>query len=156
MHRVVLYSRPIVSNGETLYGRLWGGFTEKEIMFQAKLDYKILYVRESFEGIEGDLFRQRENWIPFTNEDGSGWWNYDEDKYSFDLGFDPIPDQFVEHCKLPNVYVAILSNWVLLKIADTNNDGYIVNETFYDLIIGGNPNDLQWMSILPEEDDILS
>ena len=70
------------------------------------------------------------------------------------MGFDPIPDRFVQCCKLPSVSLCILNTWVLLKFADTNDEDYVVNQMFYESVIGGNPNDLQWMSLEPEDDDL--
>lgn len=65
MHRVVIFSNSVYSNGEALYGRLYSGENEREILISAKLDLKTLLVREKFEGEEGEEFRQNENWVPF-------------------------------------------------------------------------------------------
>lgn len=156
MHRVVLFSAPVVSNGETLYGRLYGGTTEGCIMTAARADYRTLLIREQWEEESGHAFRQREGWTLTQTTDGStAWWSFDEDKYSYCLGFSPIPDQFVESCPLPTKGVVLLNGWVLLRFADTNNDDYIINGTFYYSTMDANPNDLYWSFLdEPEEDDL--
>ena len=155
MHRVVIFSEPVISNGIELYGRLYSGATEGDILNSARWDYKSLLVREKFETEQGEAFRQSENRIPFRYDDGSGWWKYDEKKYSYDLGYNPIPDQFAETVQFHNKYLAILSCWVPIKIADTNNEDYIVNEAFYNLISGANPNEIMWYNIDESEDENL-
>ena len=155
MHRVVLFSRPVISNGETIYGRLYGGATEREILIEAKIDYKTLLIREQWEGERGETFRENEGWTLAHSTDGStAWWTFDEDKYTFDMGFDPIPDRFVQCYKLPSVSLCILNTWVLLKFADTNDEDYVINQVFYDSITECNPNDLKWMSLMPEDDKL--
>ena len=154
MHRVVIFSEPVTSSGVDLYGKLYSGATEDEILNFARFDYRTLLVREKFETEHGEAFRQSENWIPFRYDEGSGWWKYDKKKYTYNLGYKPIPDQFAETIPFLNKYLAILSCWVPLKIVDTNNEDYIINEAFYESVIGANPNNILWMSLEPEDDDL--
>ena len=155
MHRVVIFSNSVISNGEEIYGRLYGGNTEREILIEAKIDYKTLLIREQWEGERGEAFREQEGWTLAHSTDGStAWWAFDKDRYTFNKGYDPIPDQFVQECNLPTRSLAILNTWVLLKFADTNDEDYVINKMFYESVIGGNPNDLQWMSLEPEDDDL--
>lgn len=147
MHRVVIFSNSVYSNGEALYGRLYSGNSEREILISAKLDLKTLLVREKFEDEEGEEFRQNENWVPYSNEDGSGWWSYDKNKYSYLMGYDPIPDQFVQAYPPHSESVALLSGWVPLKMAHTNLNDYIINQAFYYSVIESNPNDICWCSV---------
>ena len=154
MHRVVLFSRPVISNGETFYGRLYGGATESEILIVARTDFKTLLIKEQWEGERGEAFRQQEGWTLVHNEDDtSAWWSFDKDRYTFHKGFDPVPDQFVEHCQIPSGYVALLSGWVPIRMSDTNIEDYIINGAFYYTISGANPNDICWCSIDASEDD---
>ena len=156
MHRVVLFINPVVSNGETFYGKLYGGDTEGDILIAAQADFKTLLIREQWEGERGDAFRKREGWTLVHSTDGSrAWWPYDENKYTFNKGFDPIPDQFVENCPLPTESVALISGWVPLRMADTNLEDYIVNGAFYYMITNANPNNLQWTEVDEQEMDDL-
>ena len=156
MHRVVLFSAPVVSNGETFYGRLYGGTTEEKIRTAARADYRTLLVREQWEGDRGDTFRTQEGWTLTHITDGStAWWSFDEDKYSYCLGFSPIPDQFVESCPLTTKSVVLLNGWVPLRFADTNNDDYIINGAFYYSTMDANPNDLYWSFLDEQEEDDL-
>jgi len=156
MHRIVLFINPVVSNGESLYGKLYGGANEGEILIAAQADFKTLLIREQWEGERGDAFRKREEWTLVHSTDGSrAWWSYDENKYTFNKGFDPIPDQFVENCPLPTESVALISGWVPLRMADTNLEDYIVNGAFYYMITNANPNNLQWTDVDEQEMDDL-
>ena len=71
MHRVVLFSAPVISNGVSIYGGLYGGDTEGEILTTARADYRTLLIREQWEGERGDAFRKREGWTLDYNEDGT-------------------------------------------------------------------------------------
>ena len=155
MHRVVLFINPVTSNGETLYGRLYAGNTESEIMTIARLDYKTLTIREEWEGGQGEEFRKREGWTLDYNEDGTvSWWSYDKERYSFNLGYDPIPDQFVQQLSNPFAqYIALISEWVPLRFADTDNEDYIINGAFYDMV--ANAANIQWTRVdEPDNDDL--
>ena len=157
MHRVVIFLNPVVSNGEELYGRLYSGDTEAQILIAARVDYKTLLIREQWEDELGEKFRQHEGWTLTHSTDGSmAWWSYEKDRYTFDLGFDPIPDQFVKGCTLPSSSVALLSGWVPLKMAHTNLDDYIISQAFYYSIIEANPNDICWHDVNGSEDNDLS
>ena len=154
MHRVVIFLNPVVSNGEELYGRLYSGNTEGEILIAARADYKTLLIREQWEDEPGEKFRQQEGWTLTHSTDGSTtWWSYDKDRYTFYLGYDPIPDQFVKGCTLPSSSIALLSGWVPLKMAHTNMEDYIINQAFYYSVLEANPNDICWCSIDASEDD---
>jgi len=155
MHRVVLFINPVTSNGETLYGRLYAGNTESEIMTIARLDYKTLTIREEWEGGQGEEFRKREGWTLDYNEDGTvSWWSYDKERYSFNLGYDPIPDLFVQQLSNPFAqYIALISEWVPLRFADTDNEDYIINGAFYDMV--ANAANIQWTRVdEPDNDDL--
>ena len=83
MHRVVLFGNDVVSNGQTLYGRLYGGENEDDILIAARVDYKTLLIREQWEGERGETFREQEGWTLAHSTDGStAWWTFDEDKYT--------------------------------------------------------------------------
>ena len=154
MHRVVIYINPVTSNGETLYGRLYGGENEDEILIAARIDYRTLLIREEWESKRGEEFRAREGWTLEYDEDGTvSWWSYNKERYSFNLGYDPIPDQFVELCKIIAQHVALVSRWVPLRFADTDNEDYIINGAFYEMI--ANANDIQWTRVdEPANDDL--
>lgn len=154
MHRVVLYINPVTSNGETLYGRLYGGENEDEILIAARIDYRTLLIREEWEGEPGEEFREREGWTLEYDEDGTvSWWSYDKERYSFNLGYDPIPDQFVQSlCNSFAQYIALISRWVPLKMADCNIDDYIINGAFYDMV--ANANDIQWTRVNEPNNDL--
>lgn len=156
MHRVVLFSAPVVSNGETLYGGLYGGATEGGVMTAARADYRTLLIREQWEGESGDAFRQREGWILTHSTDGStAWWSFDEAKYTYLKGFKPIPDEFVQLCNHFAQQVALVSGWVPLRFADTDDEDHIINGTFYYMVANANQNDLQWTDVdEPEVDDL--
>jgi hypothetical protein len=156
MHRVVIYINPVTSSsyGETLYGKLYAGNTESEILTIARLDYKTLTIRQEWEGEQGEEFRKREGWTLTYNEDGTeSWWLYDQDRYSFHLGYDPIPDEFVKLCNSFAHHIALISRWVPLKMADCNIDDYITNGVFYDMV--ANANDIQWIRVDEIVDDEL-
>lgn len=44
MHRVVIFSEPVTNNGESLYGKLYSGETEADIMANATYDLKRLLI----------------------------------------------------------------------------------------------------------------
>ena len=158
MHRVVLYVNcPVTSNGQTLYGRLYAGNDESEILTIARADYKTLTIREKWEGEQGEEFRKREGWtIEYNEDDTVSWWKFDDTKYTYNLGFIPIPDQFVEQLCNPFArHIALISGWVPLKMADCNDEDYIVNGTFYYMVTNANPNDLQWTNVEEQEVDDL-
>ena len=156
MHKIVLFGNPVISNGMTLFGRLYSGLTQREILTKAGTDYRILTVREAWEGKEGQEFREQEGWTLIYNEDGTvSWWSYDETKYTYDLGFSPIPDEFVQLCNPFARHIALISGWVPLKMADCNDEDYIVNGTFYYMVTNANPNDLQWTNVEEQEVDDL-
>ena len=50
MHRIVIYSEPVVDNGEILYGKLYAGETEDVIVDTAAADLKRLLIQEQFVG----------------------------------------------------------------------------------------------------------
>lgn len=155
MHRVVIYINPVTSNGQTLYGKLYAGDNENEILTIARADYKTLTTREEWEGEQGEEFRKREGWTMVRSTDGStAWWKFDETKYTYNLGYNPIPDQFVEQLSYSfSRHIALVSGWVPLKMADCNDEDYIVNGAFYDMI--ANSNDIQWTDAEePEGDDL--
>ena len=155
MHRVVIFSNPVISNGIELYGRLYSGESEGQIINAARFDYKTLLIRELWEGKLGETFRKNEGWtLTHSTDDSMFWYLYDETKYTFGLGFDPIPDQFVQGCSKPSESVALISSWVPIRMSDTDIDDYIVNKTFYESIIGANHNDLNWTSLELEEEDL--
>ena len=156
MHRVVLFSLPVVSNGVSIYGGLYGGDTEGEILTTARADYRTLLIREQWEGERGDAFRKREGWTLDYNDDGTvSWWRFDETKYTYNLGYIPIPDQFVQMCNPFAQQVALISGWVPLRFADTDNEDHIINGTFYYMVANANPNDLQWTDVDEQEVDDL-
>lgn len=155
MHRVVIFSNPVISNGIELYGRLYSGESEGQIINTAQFDYQTLLIRELWEGEFGESFRENEGWtLIHSKDDSTSWYSYDESKYTFGLGFDPIPDQFVQGCPKPSESVAIANVWIPIRMADTDIEDYIVNEAFYESIIGANPNDIQWTSLEPDEEDL--
>lgn len=153
MHRVVIYVNPVTSNGQTLYGRLYAGETESDILLNAFADYKTLTVREEWEGEQGEEFREREGWTLVHSTDGSrAWWRFEETKYTYHKGYNPIPDQFVDSmCNSFAQHIALIDRWVPLKIADCNNEDYITNGAFYDMI--ANSNDIQWTDVDETEAD---
>lgn len=155
MHRIVIYINPVTSNGQTLYGKLYAGDNENEILTIARADYKTLTTREEWEGEQGEEFRKREGWTLNYNENGTvSWWRFDETKYTYNLGHNPIPDQFVEQLSYPFArHIALISSWVPLRFVDTNDEDYITNGAFYDMI--ANSNDIQWTDAEePEGDDL--
>lgn len=154
MHRVVIYINPVTSNGMTLYGRLYGGENEDDILIAARVDYRTLLIREEWEGERGEEFREREGWTLEYDEDGTVlWWSYDKERYSFNLGYDTIPDQFVQQlCNPFAQYIALVSEWVPLRFADTDNEDYIINQA-YDMV--ANAADIQWTRVDEPDDDEL-
>lgn len=156
MHRVVIFSEKVISNGISIFGGLYGADTTEDILKSACLDYKTLLIREQWEGERGDAFRKREGWTLDYNENGTvSWWRFDETKYTYNLGYIPIPDQFVQLCNRFAQQVAVISGWVPLRFADTDNEDHIVNGTFYYMVANANPNDIQWTDVEePEADDL--
>ena len=153
MHKVVIFSNPVVSNGETFYGKLYSGENEKAIVMTACSDFRTLLYREQWEGQTGEEFRNQENWTLTRHKDGSESWSYDKSKYTYTLGFSPLPDEFIRNCWLPPECVALISGWVPLRLADCNDQDYIVNRAVYDDINESNPNHVRW--ILVDEPDEL-
>lgn len=147
MHRVVVFSEPVCINGEMLYGKLYEGDDDADIMKYVREDLKKLTVVEQWVGQQGDEFRQKENWVLVHHKNGSESWKFDVDKYTNYLGYGLIPDQFVESCWTPPICFAVLNRWVPLRMADCNNQDYIINKAFYDSINEANPNDLGWLPL---------
>ena len=134
---------------------MYGGENEDQILITARIDYKTLLIREEWEGEQGEEFRKREGWTLNYNEDGTvSWWSFDETKYTYQRGYNPIPDQFVQSLSYPFAqHIALISRWVPLKMADCNDEDYITNGAFYDMI--ANSNDIQWTRVdEPEGDDL--
>ena len=48
MHRIVIFSEPVVDNGEVLYGKLYSGETEDKLIASAAADLKRLLIQEQF------------------------------------------------------------------------------------------------------------
>ena len=153
MHRVAIYSEAVCNNGEMLYGKLYESDDEADMLKTVRADLKKLTVQEQWEGQQGAEFREKENWTLVHHEDGTESWSFDASKYSNYLGYGLIPDQFVESCWFQPLCFAILNRWVPLRMADCNNQDYIINRAFYDLVNGANPNDIGWI-LLDEPDDL--
>ena len=155
MHRVVIWMNSVNNNGITYFGKLLSGQSEREILTKGRILYKILTVREAWEGEQGEAFREHEGWTLDYNEDGTeSWWVYDRNKYTFLKGFDPIPDQFVQQlCNPFAQYIALISEWVPLRFADTDNEDYIINQAFYDMV--ANAANIQWTRVDEPDDDEL-
>lgn len=153
MHRVVIYINPVTSNGQTLYGKLYAGDNENEILTIARADYKTLTTREEWEGEQGEEFRKREGWTLEYIGDSVSLWKFDETKYTYNKGYNPVPDQFVESLSNPFAqHIALISGWVPLKMADCNDEDYIVNGAFYDMV--ANAADIQWTDVDEPDDDL--
>lgn len=147
MHRVVLFSEPVTINGESLYGKLYEGEDEADLLNTVCKDLKRLAIVEQWMGQQGDEFREKENWTLVHNKDGTKSWDFDIDKYSNYMGYGLIPDQFAESCWItPNCF-AILNGWVPIKMADCNDRDYIVNKAFYDMLNEANPNHVGWIHL---------
>ena len=153
MQRVVIFSEPVTNNGESLYGKLYSGETEADIMANATYDLKRLLIQEQWEGQQGTEFREKENWTLVHHKDGTESWNFDSDKYSNYMGYGTIVDQFVESCCFPPICFAILNRWVPLRMADCNDQDYIVSRAFYDMVNEANPDALGWI-LLDDPDDL--
>ena len=155
MHRVVIWMNSVNNNGITYFGKLLSGQSEREILTKGRILYKILTVREAWEGEQGEAFREHEGWTLDYNEDGTeSWWVYDRNKYTFLKGCDPIPDQFVQQlCNPFAQYIALISEWVPLRFADTDNEDYIINQAFYDMV--ANAANIQWTRVDEPDDDEL-
>lgn len=152
MHRVVLFSEPISLNGESLYGKLYEGDDDADILTFVRKDLKRLIVVEQWVGQQGNEFRVKENWVLVHHKNGTESWKFDVDKYTNYLGYGLIPDQFVESCWTPPICFVVLNQWVPIRLTDCNNRDYIVNKTFYDSVVGANPNDIEWVPLdEPEE-----
>lgn len=152
MHRVVIFSEPVCINGEMLYGKLYEGDDDADIMKYVREDLRKLEVVEQWTGQQGDEFREKENWVLVHHSDGTESWSFDASKYSNYLGFGLIPDQFVESCWTPPIFFAVLNRWVPLRMADCNDRDYIINKAFFDSINEANPNDIGWILLdEPEE-----
>jgi len=150
MHRIVIFSTPVVDNGQELYGKLYSGETEGVIVDTAAADLKRLLIQEQFVGQQGEEWRQREGWVLVRHKDGTESWNIDTDKYTNYLGYGIIVDQFVEHCWLPPTCIGLVSRWVPLRMSDCNDQDYIINQTIYNEINNANPNDIGWI-VLDED-----
>ena len=50
MHRVAIYSEAVCNNGESLYGKLYEGDNEADIVATVRADLKRLSVQEQWEG----------------------------------------------------------------------------------------------------------
>ena len=152
MHRVVIFSEPVCINGELLYGKLYEGDDDADIMKYVREDLRKLEVVEQWTGQQGDEFREKENWVLVHHSDGTESWSFDASKYSNYLGFGLIPDQFVESCWLPPIFFAVLNRWVPIRMSDCNDQDYIINKAFYDSINEANPDDIGWILLdEPEE-----
>ena len=152
MHRIVIFSEPVVNNGEVLYGKFYSGPSEDVIMTTAAADLKRLLIQEQFVGQQGEEWRSQEGWVLVHHDDGTESWNFDSDKYSNYLGCGIIVDQFVEHCWIPPTCLGLVSKWVPLRICDCNDQDYIINRTVYDGINNANPNYIDWI-VLDEPED---
>ena len=145
MHRIVIFTDPVVDNGQVLYGKLYSGPSEDVIMDTARADLKRLLIQEQFVGKQGQDWRKQEGWLLTRNEDGTESWEFDSDKYTNFLGYGIIVDQFVEQCWLPETCLGMVSRWVPLKMAYCNFQDYIISRSFYDEIMEANPNDIRWI-----------
>lgn len=152
MHRVVIFSEPVCINGELLYGKLYEGDDDADILNFVQKDLKRLTVVEQWTGQQGDEFREKENWVLTRHEDGTESWEFDCDGYTNFMGYGMIVDQFVEHCWLPPTCLGLVSKWVPLRICDCNDQDYLINRTIYDEINNANPNDIGWI-VLDEPED---
>ena len=57
MHRIVIFSpEPVTVNGEILYGKLYAGETEDELIASAAADLKRLLIQEQFVGMISTTF----------------------------------------------------------------------------------------------------
>ena len=152
MHRVVIFSEAVCSNGELLYGKLYEGDNDADIMKYVREDLKRLTIVEHWEGSLGSDFREKENWVLVQHSDGTESWGFDADKYTNYLGYGLIPDQFVESCWLPPIFFAVLNRWVPIRMSDCNDKDYIINKAFFDSINEANPDDIGWILLdEPEE-----
>ena len=152
MHRVVIFSEAVCSNGELLYGKLYEGDNDADILKYVREDLKRLIIVEHWEASLGSDFREKENWVLVSNEDGTESWSFDADKYTNNMGYGLIPDQFVEGCWLPPIFFAVLNRWVPIRMSDCNDQDYIINKAFYDSINEANPDDIGWILLdEPEE-----
>ena len=152
MHRIVIFSEPVVDNGEILYGKLYLGETEDVIIATAAADLKRLLIQEQFVGQQGEEWRQQEGWILVKNNDGTESWRFDNDKYTNYMGYGIIVDQFVEHCWIPPKCLGLVSRWVPLRMSDCNDQDYLINRTIYDGINNANANDIDWIVLNEPED----
>lgn len=151
MHRVILFSEPITINGETLYGKLFSGETEVSIWANACDEVRELVLREQWTGQQGDDFRNQEGWGLVKHKDGSESWSFDKNKYTNNR-YLWAPDQFVEKCWTPPMYIVLISKWVPLRMSDCNSEDYIINRVFYDSVVEADTNDTMWIPLNePEE-----
>lgn len=152
MHRIVIFSEPVVDNGEVLYGKLYSGETEDKLIASAAADLKRLLIQEQFVGQQGEEWRKQEGWGLVHHDDGTESWNFDTDKYTNYMGYGIIVDQFVEHCWIPPTCLGLVSRWVPLRMSDCNDQDYLINRTIYDGINNANPNYIDWI-VLDEPED---
>lgn len=152
MHRVVLFSEPVLREGDLVFGKLYAGGDGKEITDTAKSDYLRLLIMEKWDNDEGCKFREKEHWI-LKEDEYQDWWEYDPCKYTFVKGYEGIPDKFVELCNWDTQQVAVISGWVPLRFADCSDDDYIINRSFHDSIMGS--YDSRWEYVVePVCDDL--
>ena len=152
MHRVVIFSEAVCSNGEFLYGKLYEGDDDADILKYVREDLKRLIIVEHWEASLGSDFREKENWVLVQHSDGTESWGFDADKYSNYLGYGLIPDQFVESCWLPPIFFAVLNRWGPIRMSDCNDRDYIINKAFYDSINEANPDDIGWIPLEEAEE----
>ena len=152
MHRIVIFSEPVVNNGEVLYGKFYSGPSEDVIVDTAAADLKRLLIQEQFVGQQGEEWRKQEGWVLVHHDDGTESWRFDTDKYTNYMGYGIIADQFVEHCWLPPTCLGLVSRWAPLRMSDCNDQDYIINQTIYNEINNANPNDIGWI-VLDEPED---
>ena len=155
MYRLILFSEKITVCGETLCGRLYSGQSETSILNAAKKDYKTLLITKMWEGEQGKAFRDREGWtLEFDPTDDLEWWKYDESKYTFLKYPDcyDLPDQFAEEMGRFKEQIAFASKWVPLRIADTDCEGYFINQWMYNTIVGS--AEVKWMYLEEPDDDL--
>lgn len=82
------------------------------------------------------------------------WWEYDQIKYTFLKYPDcyDLPDQFAEEMGRFKEQIAFASKWVPLRIADTDCEGYFINQWMYNTIVGS--AEVKWMYLEEPDDDL--
>lgn len=147
MYRLVIYSTPVARGEQTLYGRLCQGQTEEDILDRTKDEYNNLLLCSLWETDAGIGFRFRENW---RQMDGGWIFDNDDHKYTWELGQE-YPDQFAEEQKITDK-VALISGWYPLKFADTDREGFLVNEATYDSLIDS--VGLEWSLVIDRDESL--